>query len=119
MDRDMLILNISRFAAARNQSPSGACLAAGVGKNFVSELKRGKTPGADKVADLAAYLGVSTSDLIGDAQTPADLVPISEAWADLNDDGRAEAVQYVRYLATKPEYKKDHSDLGGEGDAVG
>ena len=110
MDRETLIFNITRFAAANNESPSGACLAAGVGKNYVSELKRGKTPSVASVADLAAYLGVSVSDLVGDAKTPAELAPLADAWADLNDEGRDEAIRYIGYLTTKPEYIKNYND---------
>ena len=94
MDRDMLILNISRFAAAKDESPSGACLAAGVGKNFVSELKRGKTPSVAAVADLAAHLGVMTSDLIGDARQPEEAPELLACWAELNEEGR-EALLHV------------------------
>ena len=108
MDRETLIFNIKRFAGANNESPSGACFAAGVGKNFVSEIKRGKMPSVASVALLAEHLGVSVSDLVGDAKTPAELAPVAAAWAELNDDGRAETIRYIEYLCTKPEYIKNH-----------
>ena len=111
MDRELLIMNIARFAAAKDESPSGACLAAGVGKNFVSELKRGKTPSVASVADLAAYLGVSSSDLIGDAAMPADLVPLAAAWAELNEEGRERLVAYAEDLIAGRRYIK--SDPAG------
>lgn len=112
MDRELLIFNISRFAAAKDESPSGACLAAGVGKNFVSELKRGKTPSVAAVADLAAWLGVSSSDLIGDAAMPADLAPLAAAWAELNEEGRERLVQYAEDLTSSGRYKKhDPSEM--------
>ena len=108
MDRELLIMNIARFAAAKDESPSGACLAAGVGKNYVSELKRGKTPSVASVADLAAYLGVSSSDLIGDAAMPADLVPLAAAWAELNEEGRGRLIQYAEDLVSSGRYIKNH-----------
>ena len=76
-----MISNIRKYCAARNVKPTIACTAAGVGRSFVSDIDRGQTPSVAKVADLAAYLGVSTSDLVGDARTPADLAPLAEAWA--------------------------------------
>lgn len=106
MDRDSLIKNIARYAEMRDESPSAACAAAGVGKNFVSELKRGKTPSVAAVADLAAYLGVCASDLIGDAKTPADLAPLAAAWAELNEEGRERLVQYAEDLVASARYKK-------------
>ena len=108
MDRETLIFNITRFAAAKDESPSGACLAAGVGKNYVSEIKRGKTPSVASVADLAAYLGVSVSDLVGDAQTPAELAPLAAAWAELNDEGRERLVAYAEDLVAGGRYIKNH-----------
>ena len=108
MDKDLLIANIVRFAAARNESPSGACIAAGLSKNYVSELKRGRMPGLASVCDLAAHLGVSTSDLVGDARTPADLAPLADAWADLNEEGRARLVAYAEDLTASGRYIKNH-----------
>ena len=107
MDRETLIFNITRFAAAKDESPSGACLAAGVGKNYVSELKRGKTPSVASVADLAAHLGVSTSDLVGDAKTPADLAPLADAWAQLSEEGQARVVEYAEALVAQGRYIKN------------
>jgi len=107
MDRDMLILNISRFAAAKDESPSGACLAAGVGKNFVSELKRGKTPSVAAVADLAAHLGVSVSDLIGDARQPEEAPELLACWAELNEEGREALLHVAQGFVYSGIYKND------------
>ena len=108
MDRETLIFNIKRFAGANNESPSGACLAAGLSKNFVSEIKRGRMPSVSSVYALAAHLGVSVSDLVGDAQTPADLAPLADAWAVLNEEGRARLVAYAEDLCASGRYIKNH-----------
>lgn len=109
MDKDLLIANIVRFAAARNESPSGACIAAGLSKNYVSELKRGRMPGLVSVCDLASHLGVSTSDLVGDAQTPAELAPLADAWAELNEEGRERLIAYAEDLVAGGRYIKNHA----------
>ena len=108
MDREILIQNIARYAAAKKESVSGACFAAGVGKNFVSELKRGKTPSVAAVSDLAAYLEVSASDLIGDAAVPADLAPLANAWAELNEEGRSRLVEYAEDLVAGGRFTKNN-----------
>lgn len=108
MDINTLIINITRFAAAKGESPSGACIAAGINKNFVSELKRNRMPSVLTVATLAAHLGVSTSDLVGDAQTPADLAPLAEAWAELNEEGRERLIAYAEDLVASGRYIKNH-----------
>lgn len=103
-----MISNIRKYCAARNVKPTIACTAAGVGRSFVSDIDRGRTPSVASVADLAAYLGVSTSDLVGDAKTPADLAPLAEAWAELNDEGRERLIQYAEDLCAGGRYIKNH-----------
>ena len=108
MDKEALISNIYKFAGRNKESASAACIAAGCGKSFISDLRRGRTPSVAAVFDLAAHLGVSTSDLVGDAQTPADLAPLADAWAELNDEGRARLVAYAEDLCASGRYIKNH-----------
>ena len=108
MDKDIMISNIRKFCAARNEKPTVACVAAGVGKSFVSDLDRGQMPSVAKVAALAEHLEVSVSDLVGDAQTPAELAPLADAWAALNDEGRARLVEYAEDLVNGGRYIKNH-----------
>lgn len=108
MDKEVLIANITRFARANDISPSAACIAAGCGKSFISDLRRGQTPSVAKVYDLAAFLKVSVSDLVGDAQTPAELAPLAAAWAELNDEGRERLIQYAEDLVAGGRYIKSH-----------
>ena len=113
MDKELLIFNIRRFCAAKGVKPTNACIEAGVGKSFVSSINSGKSPSVTSVADLAAYLGVSTSDLVGDAQTPADLAPLAAAWAELNDEGRERLIQYAEDLVASGRYiKNDPAAVG-------
>lgn len=106
MDKELLIFNIRRFCAAKGVKPTNACIEAGVGKSFISSINSGKTPGVDKVADLAAFLGVSSSDLIGDAAVPADLAPLAAAWAELNEEGRERLIAYAEDLVASGRYIK-------------
>ena len=66
MDRELLISNICKFCDARGEKVTNACKAAGVGTSFVADIRRGQTPSVAKVADLAHYLGVTTSELLGE-----------------------------------------------------
>lgn len=72
MDKDLLIVNIKKYCALRGEPPTLALQNSGVGKNLIANMLKGQTPSVAKVADLAAYLGVTTSDLVGDAKKPAD-----------------------------------------------
>ena len=108
MDNTTLISNILNYCAAAEKKPTVACTEAGVGKSFISTLRNGVSPSMAKVVDLAAYLGVSCSDLVGDAKTPAELAPLSAAWAELNDEGRAALIQHANLLVNSGMYIKNH-----------
>ena len=110
MDKELLISNIRKYCAANGEKPTNACAAAGVGKSFVSDIARGRAPSVSAVADLAAYLGVSVSDLVGDAQTPVELAPLAAAWGELNDEGRERLVEYAEDLVAGGRYIKNHPD---------
>lgn len=119
MNRELLVFNIRKFCAARSEKPTLACVAAGVGKSFVSDIARGQTPNVAAVSDLAAYLGVSASDLIGDAKTPAELAPLAAAWAELNEEGRERLIAYAEDLQASGRYIKNHPDRNDQEDVVG
>ena len=108
MDKNLLISNIRKYCEAKGMKPTPACDAAGVGHSFLTDIKRDKMPSVEKVATLAAYLGVSTSDLVGDAKTPADLAPLADAWSELNDEGRERLVSYAEDLVAGGRYIKNH-----------
>lgn len=65
MDKERLIANIESAAKKRGESVTPACINAGVGKTFISDIRK-STPSVEKIAKLAAYLGVTTSDLLGE-----------------------------------------------------
>lgn len=108
MNNETLIYNIQKCCEARNIKPTPAAIAAGIGRTFFADLNRGKTPSVAKVADLAAYLDVSVSDLVGDAKFPAELAPLAEAWAELNEEGRERLIQYAEDLVAGGRYIKNH-----------
>lgn len=115
MDKDALISNIERFARSAGVSPSRACISAGLSKNFLSEVKRGRMPNVAAIADLASFLGVSTSDLVGDVrELPPQLL---QAWSQLNDEGREKLTDYAEDLAASGRYIKNRpSELDAQTD---
>ena len=66
MDKDLFINNIIHFSTLKREYPTRACEAAGVGKSFISNIRRGQMPSVEKVKMLADYLGVTTSQLLGE-----------------------------------------------------
>lgn len=66
MDKEIFVQNIKSFCAVRGVKPSVACRESGVGIKFFQNIERGSVPSVEKVQLLAAYLDVSTSDLLGE-----------------------------------------------------
>ena len=110
MNKELLIMNIRRYCEARGEKTTVACTAAGVGKNFVSNMSRGQTPSVAAVADLAAYLGASTSDLIGDARQPEEAPELLACWAELNEEGREALLHVAQGFVYSGIYKKGDPD---------
>ena len=68
MDREVFVQNIKNYCALRGVKPTVACRESGAGPNLISQLmNRGSIPSVEKVQLLAQYLGVTTSELLGEA----------------------------------------------------
>lgn len=111
MDKELLISNIIKRCDELNISTAKAFSESGVGKDFVVNLRRSSTTSVVKVAALAAYLGVSTSDLIGDAQKSPP-TEIGALYEKLDEVDRAKLLGYASALAAADKYILPSSDLG-------
>ena len=73
MDAVIFVQNIKRLCAQRGVKPTVACRECGVGTSFINNIEsRGQVPSVEKVQLLANYLGVTTSELLGEDITPAE-----------------------------------------------
>lgn len=72
MDKDIFVQNIKKYCAIKGVKPTVACKESGVGGSFINDIERGRRPLVTKVQILAEYLGVTTSELLGETVTPAD-----------------------------------------------
>ena len=115
MDKDVFLQNITAACAAMGTKPTPACISAGVGKDMATNIRNGKIPSVAKVAQLAAYLGVTTSDLVGDKRPDADAdeARLLGLYDDLNEEGRERLIEYAEDLTASGRYKKaDTAQLG-------
>lgn len=88
MDASVFVKNVKYLCLKKGIKPTNACKDAGVGGSFLSDiLNRGSTPSVAKVQMLADYLGVTTSDLLGETKRPT-----------VQDDGLTEAEQALMDL---------------------
>ena len=70
MDSVVFVQNIKKFCDLKGVKPTVACRESGVGTSFINNVERGQTPSVAKVQMLADYLGVTTSELLGEKTEP-------------------------------------------------
>lgn len=87
MNVDVFVQNVKSLCKAQGTTPSAASEASGAGRNFMDNIKKGSIPSVAKVQMLAEYLGVTTSDLLGEKKEPT-----------VQDDGLSEGEQALMTL---------------------
>ncbi len=71
MNPEIFVQNIKKKCKEKGVPPTVACREAGVGGSFINNIEaRGSVPAVDRVEKLAAYLGCTVSDLLGEAPPP-------------------------------------------------
>ena len=116
MDATTFVQNIKYHCAKKGIKPTNACKESGVGGSFINDIERGRTPSVTKVQMLADYLGVTTSELLGEKIEPGtNAGPPSEnelVFRSLPPELQEEALRYMRYLAqtaAKPQQEQTQS----------
>ena len=76
MNIEKVVENIQRVCKQRGTNPTEAGRESGAGKDLVTNMRRrGILPSIEKMSMLATYLGVTTSELLGEEKEPT---PFSE-----------------------------------------
>lgn len=71
MNVNVFVQNIKLFCKNKGIKPTIACEQSGAGKNLLNHIEsRGSIPSVEKVQLLANYLGVTTSELLGETKEP-------------------------------------------------
>ena len=71
MNIEKIVQNIQRICREKGTNPTEAGRESGAGPNMVSIMKRrGSFPSIEKMSMLASYLGVTTSELLGEEIAP-------------------------------------------------
>lgn len=74
MDVKIFVENVKKLCQKKGVKPTVACDESGAGKNLLNHIEtRGSIPSVAKVQMLAEYLGVTTSDLLGEKISPVGL----------------------------------------------
>lgn len=112
----------------RKVKPTIACKESGVGGSFINDVERGRVPSVVKFQMLANYLGVTTSELLGEVPMGAyskseveisqtDIKPskaeqaLLHSFHQMNADGQERVVEYSNVLLASGRYSLEG---GGE-----
>ena len=108
MDAEKFVQNVKNICMMKEVLPTVACRESGAGKSLLSEVARGIVPSVNKVQALAQYLGVTTSELLGEVPSPADISAPALQFAKLYLSLPAEAREQIvaSLLEAKEKYKK-------------
>ena len=72
MDKEIFVQNVRKYCSLRGVKPTVACRESGAGRSLLTNLEQnGSLPSVEKVQKLAVYLGVTTSELLGEKREPA------------------------------------------------
>lgn len=108
MNVEIFVQNVKHYCKLKETTPTVACDESGAGRNFMDNIKKGSIPSVAKVQLLANYLGVTTSELLGEdvtrqvnATAQPDLVI---KFNSLSSDDQDEVLAIIEMkLARKPQ----------------
>ena len=113
MDKEIFVQNIKKFCVAKGVRPTIACRESGAGINLINKMEsRGSIPSVEKVQLLAQYLGVTTSELLGEedphGEGPAQPYLVMR-YNSLSPASQDKLMTFLEYLVAE-ESKKNVSD---------
>lgn len=96
MDTEVFVQNVKRLCALKQTTPTVACDESGAGRNLIANLKKGSIPSVEKVQQLAQYLGVTTSELLGEVPDPLAMdgpaLEFAKLWLSLPAEAREQII---------------------------
>ena len=98
MDTSLFVQNVKKYCELKGVAPTIACKESGAGKDLLPNVKKGQTPSVAKVQMLAQYLGVTTSDLLGEqneSSPPSEEDRLLDVFGDLTEDEKQDVARYV------------------------
>jgi transcriptional regulator with XRE-family HTH domain len=125
LDTTFFVENIKKYCRLKGVKPTVACRESGVGSSFINNIEvRGSIPSIEKAQLLANYLGITTSELLG--EVPVEVHPctkeippgesVSEleqsllrSFRNLNEDGQRRVLDYSGDLVSSGRYSLDGS----------
>lgn len=121
VDRKIFVQNVKQYCFVRGIKPTVACRESGAGPNLLGNIEAGSIPSVEKVQLLAQYLGVSTSELLGERPSDAPKFPehpyLVLRYDLLSEEDQQDVMDFIEYKvaqAAKKEAKKRGEETDGK-----
>ena len=106
MNTELFVQNIKECCALCGVKPTVACRESGAGANLINMLeRRGSIPSVEKVQLLAQYLGVSTSELLGEHLPTVPAFPehpdLVNLYDQLSEEAQQEVMAFIAFKGTQ------------------
>lgn len=107
LDVEKFVQNVKFRCEVLDIKPTNACKESGVGSSFLSNIKRGQIPSVANVQRLAEYLGLTTSELLGESKSDSaadpgiEEAPSPENWARAFSELSTEELMQVQEILLK------------------
>lgn len=98
--------NVKKYCALRGIKPTVACRESGAGRSLLTSLNiNGSIPSVEKVQLLAQYLGVSTSELLGERPPEIPTFPehpdLALLYDQLSESAQQEVMAFILFKRTQ------------------
>ena len=96
-----------KLCAQKNVAPTKVCVDIGLSNAAFTGWNENTVPRQTTLQKIADYFGVSVDYLLGKEPEPLTPAPsaldeeLAGLWAELSEDQRREAFNYIQYLKTK------------------
>lgn len=105
MDKQVFVQNVKMYCQLRGIKPTVACRESGAGRSLLTNLEQnGSLPSVEKVQLLAQYLGVTTSELLGEEISGDAPSPMPDHWvkfSSLSPADQDEIIAMIEYKSNK------------------
>ena len=101
------VQNVKMYCKLRGVKPTIAMRESGVGTSFINNIEKGSAPSVFKVQQLAAYLNVTTSELLGEAKPQNLAIPyLVMQYNQLSPESQDKVRTFINFLAVQEDIEK-------------
>lgn len=124
MNKEYFVKKVEFLCSQKGVKPTNACIASGVGTSFMADIKlRGRVPSVDKLEKLAAYLGTTVSDLIGETAPASMAIPeyptLVFRYGQLSPDDQEEIMVLIEAKIRRAAEKEKRLKMAQKNDTEG